>query len=149
MKKFKIILIVIALLVIYVIYSNNTINKNTGLINSKFKKLKDSPNGVSSQSNIEEKYVDPIKYSGDLDLVKEYIKNNIQKIGNVKLIKEKNNYLHFVFTTEVFHFKDDFELIIDEKEKLINIKSQSRVGYSDLGVNRERYKKFKKLLSKF
>lgn len=146
MKIFKILLILIILIIIYVIYSNNTVNNNIGLENNKFKKLKDSPNGVSTQSNFKDKYVEPIKYNKDLNIVKKYIKENIKKIGNVKLIEEKDKYMHFIFISNFFHFKDDFEIYFDRNKNLIHIKSQSRVGYSDLGVNKERYEKFKKLL---
>ncbi len=36
-------------------------------------------------------------------------------------------------------FKDDLEFLFDEKEKLVHFRSESRLGHSDLGLNRKRY----------
>jgi len=38
----------------------------------------------------------------------------------------------------VFRFVDDVEFHVDETAKLIHVRSASRVGHSDLGVNRRR-----------
>lgn len=49
---------------------------------------------------------------------------------------------------QVFFFKDDFTLQLERKTAmtLIHIRSSSREGYSDLGVNRRRVKRFLKLV---
>ena len=74
---------------------------------------------------------------------KEKIKDLILSYEHTKLIKETNNYLHFVFTTKGFHFKDDVEFYFDSKNSIIDFKSQSRIGYSAMGMNRERYEMIK------
>ena len=45
-----------------------------------------------------------------------------------------------VFRIPVFRFKDDLEIVVDSNTtgSIFHIKSASRVGYSDLGVNRRR-----------
>lgn len=54
-----------------------------------------------------------------------------------------------VFRIPVFGFKDDFTVKItsdSENESTLHLSSRSRVGQSDLGVNRRRVKKFLKTL---
>jgi uncharacterized protein (DUF1499 family) len=51
---------------------------------------------------------------------------------------ENENYLAATFSSTIFGFVDDLELRIDPVQKVIHIRSASRVGYSDAGVNRKR-----------
>ena len=46
------------------------------------------------------------------------------------------SYLHATFVTPIMRYKDDVELRLDDDR--IHIRSASRVGYSDLGANRQR-----------
>lgn len=50
----------------------------------------------------------------------------------------------------VFIYKDDFIVLIEEEASAshLHIRSASRVGYSDLGVNRRRVKRFIRKLEK-
>ena len=59
------------------------------------------------------------------------------------VIKESPHYLHVEFSSLLFRFVDDVEFFLDDMEKLIHIRSASRVGYSDLGVNRRRVDKIR------
>ena len=49
-------------------------------------------------------------------------------------------YLAFEFRSALFRFVDDVEFLFDEAAKEIRFRSASRVGHSDLGVNRKRMK---------
>lgn len=124
------------------IYENNKKPDTLGVINGQFYPLKDSPNGVSSQSSDPEKYVEPITYN-DKSISVEIISDLIRKYKHAELISTNENYIHLVFKSDFFNFKDDVELYFDEEKKEIHFKSQSRIGYSDMGANRKRYKKFK------
>jgi uncharacterized protein (DUF1499 family) len=144
MKKYKILMIIVAGLLLFQIYKNLSIPNTIGVESGEFKPLKESPNGVSSQTNIVERKVSPLEMNTSVSEAKENIKKLILSYENTKLIKESNNYLHFVFTTKGFHFKDDVEFYFDSENKIIDFKSQSRIGYSDMGVNKERYEMIKK-----
>ncbi len=48
------------------------------------------------------------------------------------------DYLRAEFRSRVFRFVDDVEFLVDEHSRVIHVRSASRVGYSDLGVNRKR-----------
>ena len=62
--------------------------------------------------------------------------------------QQESDYLYAVFTSPLMRFKDDVEVYIDESSNLVHFRSASRVGYSDLGVNRKRYEAFALALAK-
>ena len=57
-------------------------------------------------------------------------------------IKEEDHYLAATFTSNLFKFVDDFELRQDNSSHRLHIRSASRTGYSDFGVNKRRVKQF-------
>jgi uncharacterized protein (DUF1499 family) len=60
------------------------------------------------------------------------------------VITESNGYLYAEFTSTIFRFVDDVEFLIDVKAQVIHVRSASRLGTSDLGVNRTRVEKIRK-----
>jgi uncharacterized protein (DUF1499 family) len=121
---------------------------NKGIIKGKLSELPSSPNCVSSQTKDKTKFVKPFKFKGNLDKTKKAIKKVLEEYGRIKIETEDMNYIHAVSTTKIMRFKDDLEFLFDEKEKLVHFRSESRVGHSDLGLNRKRYDKFVKLYEK-
>lgn len=71
------------------------------------------------------------------------MKRVISSMKRTKLLEEKENYLHYVFTTLILRFKDDVEFLFDEEDDLIHFRSQSRVGGFDWGKNRKRMEKIR------
>lgn len=70
----------------------------------------------------------------EIHMIKEVLESkNFQKIS------EKENYLYYTAKSSLFGFIDDIEFYLDGNNKL-NFRSASRVGHSDLGVNKERIK---------
>ena len=55
-----------------------------------------------------------------------------------KIITKDERYIHAEFRSEWFRFVDDVEFCFDEQKNIIHVRSASRVGYSDFGVNRKR-----------
>lgn len=71
----------------------------------------------------------------------------VEKMGPIEIEKESRSYrIEAVFKVAIF--KDDFCLELENRETstIIHIRSKSREGYSDLGVNRRRVKRFLRLL---
>ena len=65
--------------------------------------------------------------------------------GLVRLVDERASiasrepdYVHAVFKTRLMRFRDDFEARLAPEDRLIHVRSASRLGYSDLGANRRR-----------
>ncbi|EAS44498.1 DUF1499 domain-containing protein [Photobacterium profundum] len=65
-------------------------------------------------------------------------------LSGASLAKKAPNYLHIECRSAVFGFVDDFELRLQGNE--IIVRSESRTGYSDFGVNRERAEAFRTML---
>lgn len=59
-------------------------------------------------------------------------------LGNCEPPRVVGDYWHARCVSAVFHFIDDVELRFDDGTNQVQIRSGSRVGYSDLGVNLER-----------
>ena len=65
------------------------------------------------------------------------ILNNTPRI---KIININEDYLHALATTRVMKFIDDIEIKKSEKGNILKVKSKSRTGFYDLGVNKRRIK---------
>lgn len=83
------------------------------------------------------------QYSIDVKDLIENVEKVLKKMGAVKIDINKEKY-HISSVFRVFIFKDD--MLIDsetyESGSILHIRSSSRVGYGDLGVNKRRVKKF-------
>ncbi|MEP1231004.1 MAG: DUF1499 domain-containing protein [Litorimonas sp.] len=102
-----------------------------GLVDGKLAEPGNSPNVVSSEENVQpERAISPI--SGSLS----QIKTAIETTGGT-ITSESGSYLSATYMSKVFKFVDDVE-IRKESDTLWHIRSSSRVGYSDRGVNRKR-----------
>lgn len=120
---------------------SSKLNPKLGIVDERLTPCPDKPNCVSSFAD-EKQYIEPINSSKGLA----EIKKSILELNNVKLISEDDNYLHFTFSSSLFSFTDDLEILrIDNK---YHIRSSSRVGYSDLNANRKRVEKLREYLSK-
>ena len=120
-----------------------------GLVEGRLSKCPDKPNCVCSEhkSNINH-YVEPIAVSIDNEAgVLPVLKSSIHEMGG-SVQTESDNYLAATFTSSFFRFVDDLELRIDPGASLIHVRSASRVGHSDMGVNRQRVELLRKLYSK-
>ena len=61
-----------------------------------------------------------------------------------EIVKAEMNYIHAIFKSALFRFVDDVELSFDDQRKVIDVRSASRTGYSDLGVNRKRVEEIRR-----
>jgi uncharacterized protein (DUF1499 family) len=139
---------VIGVIAIYMLVKNNSMPKNLGINNGRLAKLSNKPNAVSSQTDEKDKRVEALKFKGNLENSKNEIYKAIENYGNAKTVRNEKNYLYVIFTTGKMKYHDDVEFYFDESEKLIHFRSSSRVGYSDLGLNRERYNELKEFYYK-
>ena len=54
------------------------------------------------------------------------------------ILEQTNNYWHGVCRSLIFRFPDDLELLKLSAERIIQVRSASRIGLGDLGVNKNR-----------
>ena len=104
----------------------------------------DSPNCVCSQEDRETHHVDPLKYEGDGPAALARLVKVIENWPRAKIVTRTDNYLHAEFTTPILRFVDDVEFLLAEEENAIHVRSGSRVGHSDMGVNRKRVEALRK-----
>lgn len=119
-------------------------SKKVGLVDGKFYPCPETPNCVSTQSSDEIHKIEPLTYDSSLEKAKEKIVEIISLIKRTKIISQTNNYIHAEFKSRIFRFVDDVEFYFDDDEKIIHFKSASRVGRSDMGVNRKRMENIRK-----
>ena len=88
-------------------------------------------------------YILPIYYKGSRDKAKRFLLLAIKPIKSVSIKKELDQFIHIEVTSRIFGFVDDVEFYLNEPG-IIHFRSASRIGYSDLGVNRERMETIRK-----
>ena len=71
----------------------------------------------------------------------------IQGMKRGRIITMEDHYIRAEFTSAFFRFVDDVEFYFDTEAKIIHMRSASRIGYSDFGVNRERLEKLRSLFN--
>ena len=71
----------------------------------------------------------------------------IQEMKRCRIITMEDHYIHAEFTSAFFRFVDDVEFYFDSEAKIIHMRSASRIGYSDFGVNRQRMEKVRSLFN--
>lgn len=102
-----------------------------------------TPNCVSSQSQDPVHKIEPFIYNSSAQKAMADLKTVLQSFRRTKAIAQTENYLYTEFTIPVVGFVDDVEFFLDENARVIHIRSASRLGESDLGVNRSRIEKLR------
>jgi uncharacterized protein (DUF1499 family) len=97
-----------------------------------------SPNCVSSQSSDADHFIDPIPFHGSLREAKARIMQVLTSLPRTRIVEEEPTYLRAESTSLIFRFTDDLDFTFDETQKVIHVRSASRVGNSDFGANRKR-----------
>lgn len=97
-----------------------------------------SPNCVSTQSIDPEHSIPPITYTSSPEQAIANLKQVIQTQERAKIITEREDYLYVEFSSKLMGFVDDVEFYLNKDKGTIEMRSASRLGESDLGVNRQR-----------
>lgn len=116
-----------------------------GTANGKLAPCPDSPNCVSSQSEDEAHKIEPLRFMGPVDSARQKLVNIMESMPRTKIVTESDSYIHAEFTIAVMGFVDDVEFCFDDVNKIIHVRSASRIGYWDWGVNRRRVAKIRRL----
>jgi uncharacterized protein (DUF1499 family) len=110
-----------------------------GLVSGTLAPCPDKPNCVSSEAGEDADHqIAPLDYSA---ISPEEAWAKIQQVikalgGEVTIVEDE--YIAATFSSFLFKFTDDVECRLDAPQNQIHIRSASRVGHSDLGVNRKR-----------
>ncbi|HNH48666.1 MAG TPA: DUF1499 domain-containing protein [Myxococcota bacterium] len=97
-----------------------------------------SPNCVSTRAEPgdAEHRIATLGFTGDAGLAQQRLKALVLAQPGASLVTEKTGYLYFIFTSKIMRYEDDVEFEVGQN--MIHLRSASRVGYGDMGVNRAR-----------
>ena len=101
----------------------------------------DSPNCVSSFEQRESHAIAPL--NGNLAAVRAAL----EQLPQAVIVTDEGNYIHAEFTSRLMGFVDDVEFLADPASGQVHVRSASRLGHSDLGVNRERVDMIRELMT--
>ncbi|WP_349432094.1 DUF1499 domain-containing protein [Methylomarinum sp. Ch1-1] len=138
-SRFGLIMAMLLLLSFLAMISLSDPMPRLGLKNGKLLPCPDSPNCVSSE-NMPAKALQLGHYPSQPAW--KLLKNIIAAQGG-NIIDEDGFYLRAEFRSRWLRFVDDLEVRLDLEKKLIHLRSASRVGHYDFGVNRNRVKAVK------
>ena len=102
----------------------------------------DKPNCVSSKSSLSLHKIAPLTYEGNSKNAREKLFGIINSMPRTQIAMDNDDVIHVEFTSKIFRFVDDVEFYF-ESSGTIHFRSASRVGHSDMGVNRERLEKIR------
>ncbi|WP_445630066.1 DUF1499 domain-containing protein [Nostoc sp. DSM 114167] len=111
---------------------------NLGISNGKLASCPNSPNCVSSQSTDASHQIAPLTFTSTPEQAITNLKQIIESLPRTKIITFSNDYLYAEFKSALLGFVDDVEFYLDRTTNVIHVRSASRLGQSDLGVNRKR-----------
>jgi len=117
---------------------------NLGVKNGRFAPCRPTPNCVSSQADPADKehYIAPIAFSGTMP----ELRRAVESMTRATVISEEGNYLYAEYRSALLGYVDDVELLLDESARLVHVRSASRLGRSDFGVNRKRIEELRVLI---
>ncbi|MDX1707954.1 MAG: DUF1499 domain-containing protein [Desulfobacterales bacterium] len=102
-----------------------------------------SPNCVSSLSEDQKHFVEPIAYNGSIAQARQRLINILQNTRGARLVIMEKDFLHAEYRSFVFGFVDDVVFYLPADKPVIHIKSASRSGHYDFGVNRRRVERLR------
>ncbi|SBT03076.1 conserved exported hypothetical protein [Candidatus Accumulibacter aalborgensis] len=113
-----------------------------------------SANSVSSQALLwlahphgEDAHIAPLALRGDGPATMARLKALLQALPGATIVDSRADYLYVQFTTRVMKFVDDAEFWFDAENDVIQVRSSSRVGSRDFGVNRQRIEALRERLA--
>jgi uncharacterized protein (DUF1499 family) len=116
-----------------------------GVRDGKLKAPSKTPNSVSSQAGLfpdhpqlEYARIEPLRFSGDGAGAMAKLAAVLQKQERTVLVSQGPDYIYAQCSTAVLKFTDDVEFMLDAGAGVIHVRSSSRLGRKDFGVNRAR-----------
>ena len=114
---------------------------NLGVNNGKLTPCPGTPNCVNSQSNDTQSKINPLPPVSISEL-----KKIVDSMERTTIVESSDNYLYAEFKSKLMGYVDDVEFYLDDQKNVIHVRSASRLGKSDLGVNRKRIEEIRSKL---
>lgn len=91
-------------------------------------------------------FVQPFAFEGEADAAWDRLRQTLDDLLRVTVLRDERPYLHARFTTRIWRFEDDVEFLLDADAGVIHVRSASRLGRSDLGANGQRVEALRRRL---
>ena len=119
--------------------------QDLGFKDGKLKRISRTPNSVSSQAALwpddrqkEYSTIAPLKAMGDGSAQMQKIADALKAMPRTVIVSQTPTYIYAQSTTSLLKFTDDIEFALDAPAGVIHVRSASRLGQKDFGVNRAR-----------
>jgi uncharacterized protein (DUF1499 family) len=126
---------------------------NLGARDGKLKPPSKTPNSVNSQADLWVQHpmqdysrIVPLAVKGTGPATIAQIRRIAEALPGAKVIEARDDYLYLQFTTRWMKFVDDAEFWFDPANNVVQLRSASRVGRKDFGVNRARIESIRQAL---
>jgi uncharacterized protein (DUF1499 family) len=107
------------------------------------------PNCVSSTvGKSDSHYVEPLAFSGRPNEAWKRLQTLVRGSPRINVVTDAANYLHAEYKSAGMGFIDDVEFALDKSTNVIQVRSASRLGVRDFGVNRARVESLRAQFSK-
>jgi uncharacterized protein (DUF1499 family) len=101
-------------------------------------KCPDTPNCVSTEAERDAQRVPAVAFTDAAEVAQARARAALLAEPRSKVVVERAGYLHGECRSLIFRFVDDVDIVVDSTAHVFRFRSASRVGRSDLGVNRKR-----------
>ncbi len=114
---------------------------NLGVQDGKLAACPGTPNCVNSQSDDAQSKIEPLPMRSIAE-----IKQVVEGMERTTIVEETDKYLYAEFKSKLMGYVDDVEFYLDADANVVQVRSASRLGKSDLGVNRKRVEEIRNQL---
>ncbi len=128
--------------------------KDLGVHQGRLKGLSATDNSVNSQADLYPDHpqhmhasIAPLAVRGNGPATIAKLKGIVEGMAGARLITQAPDYLYAQYTTPLMRYVDDVEFWFDPVANVIQVRSASRVGQGDLGMNRKRIEMVREALA--
>jgi uncharacterized protein (DUF1499 family) len=107
---------------------------------------KTSPNCVTSYDHEGYSAIAPLKIDGDVATAMAKLKTAVGTLPRVTVVDANGGYLYVTQRSKLMGYVDDVEFLFDPGAGVVHVRSASRLGHSDMGVNRDRIERLRAAL---
>jgi uncharacterized protein (DUF1499 family) len=126
-------------------FLSGTVRQDLGVTDGRLRPPSITPNSVSSQAALYPEHpqkdyasIAPLAYTGDGDAAMARLATLLLKSERTVVVTREPSYIYAQCTTALLKFTDDIEFWLDRPNSVIQVRSASRLGQKDFGVNRAR-----------
>ena len=120
-----------------------------GVKDGRLPRPRSTPNCVSSQADPADPvhFIEPIRFKGTSPEAIAAARKAVESTPRATVIRHEGNYLYAEFKSRLLGFVDDVEFTYDDKAGVLHVRSASRLGRRDYGVNRARVEELRRRIA--